>query len=90
MKKVKVWELDVWGNENEGFEMNDRFKIMETEVADNFFEISDKEIIKWLKSMDLIKKGVHTKSILLSGDGETYLYVDEAKNSYPLYQIELD
>ena len=49
MKKVKVYELDVWGNENEGdgFEVNDRFKIMETEVKDGFFEMSDKKIIKW-------------------------------------------
>ena len=89
MKKVRVWSLDVWGNEKEGFEVNDRSEIEQHEVADDFFVMENKKIVRWLKENGLIKRGIHTSSIEIDGDGETYLYIDDRRNGRPEYQIDL-
>lgn len=89
MRNIKVWGLDVWGNEKDGFEVNDRYECFEEKVRDNFFSWGDKKVVRWLKDRGLIKSGIHTKSIEIDGDGETYYYINDSRNGRPEYQIEL-
>jgi hypothetical protein len=89
MKTIRVFSLDVWGNERDGWDVNDRSECMRSEVEDNFFELEDKLIIRWLKDQELIGKRIHNKSVSIDGDGESYLYIDDARNNRPEYQIEL-
>lgn len=86
--KVRVWSLDVWGNEREGFEVNDRSVCLAAEVPDNFFQLKDRDVVRWLKDQDLVKPRLRVKSLAIEGDGETFFYIDDARNGRPEYQIE--
>jgi hypothetical protein len=77
----EVWSLDVYGNQRDGFEVNDRSKIGSVfSVVDD-----DNYIIKSLKRADIINKKCHYSSFSIDGD-ERSLYVDY--KGKPLLQLE--
>lgn len=88
-KNVTVWSLDVWGNQKDGFEVNDRSKQGEYKVPCDFGTWSDEQLVRWLKDYGFIRKGVHRSSLSFDGDDLT-IYVEQSRDSYPLYQIEID
>lgn len=71
MKRYRLYDYDVWGNEEDGWEVNDVFK------TDNIAALnpkwSDKEIIKALKTQSIIVSEVDEKKVEIEGD-EDRLY----------------
>lgn len=100
-----VWGLDVWGNAKDGFEVNDRsrsgkLEVVAKQIAYNVgtphefksWDISDEAFVKALKAQGYLKKGIHTKSVEIdspSGFEESGVYINEARTSEPLWQLEL-
>lgn len=83
-RRFRVWSLDVWGNEREGFEVNDRREAGSIIILD---DSDDKTLLKALKKKNFINKKCHFKSFHLDGDNLS-IYVDWRKNGFPLYQLE--
>lgn len=87
-KKYQLREYDVWGNEKEGFNVNDVYS------TDEIYEIdldwNDKLLIQELKKQGLIKKGIRSKSIETSGDGDTIYFDYKGKPEFELRLCDED
>ena len=84
---IEVWTYDVWGNEEDGYEVNDRSKIAEYET--DLIELSDKDI------KEIIEENFfHPETIDSDGNGDdqhVYLVLNDTDHSdYPLGEIYLD
>jgi len=84
---IEVWTYDVWGNEEDGYEVNDRSKIAEYET--DLTELSDKDI------KEIIEENFfHPETIDSDGNGDdqhVYLVLNDMDHSdYPLGEIYLD
>jgi hypothetical protein len=85
MKTQIINYFDVWGNETDGFDVNDvslfgRFEI-EKEWEDN------SELLEWLKSVDFIQDHAELADIRIEwNDGNIEL--TEEKSGMPLGRVE--
>ena len=91
MKKVKakVYGLDVWGNKDDGFEVNDSW-IVRQEME---FDLdSDASILEALKDTGILSQDCMLKDIIIDGD-DMIINVDEAgdENSLgmPIVRLEI-
>lgn len=80
----KVFSLDVWGNEKEGFDVNDRSSLGNITLP---LDADDRTLVKGLKSEGIIGKFCKTKSFSIDGDDYS-LNIDWASNSRPLFTLE--
>ncbi len=72
--QFKVWEYDVWGNEEDGYSVNNRF---ETDITLCVSEdATDEDIIKALKTTGFLKKGLHYDKFAIEGENDYTLYID--------------
>lgn len=73
MKTYQLIDYDVWGNDDDGYSVNQSFR------TDTWIEIDDSwddaRLVKELKKAGIIRKGISTKSVEFSGDDRT-IYVD--------------
>ena len=104
MKNVSyaLWFYDVWGNEEDGFEVNDRYcasrdfiiptmpKTYNRGTSRQFtdFVPSDKEILRALVDAGELKPLALTAGIEFDGDGEN-IYLTE-DNGFPLCELLLN
>jgi hypothetical protein len=86
-KSFEVLNLDVWGNENEGYEVNQAFNTGKfIEMTLDQYE-SDEFIIMSLIDMDFLTHEAIDK-VNVDGDGQT-LYINDDRTSKPLYQLQM-
>jgi len=78
-----VWGLDVWGNEADGWETNDRWREGKVVIDDNW---NDAEVIKALFDAGYLNTA-GARHFTVGGD-EFMLTVDRAKNGRPLLTLE--
>lgn len=85
MHTYDVHGLDVWGNEREGFEVNDVYpsqgKVKIPEGA------SDDEIVRALKAEGFIDRNIRMASVEIEGEVGDFLYIGEAKTNKPVYEL---
>ncbi len=69
-----VCSLDVWGNERDGYEVNNIFR---TEFDDLYIseDTTDKEIIQFLKRIGYLKKTCKDSKFDIDGD-DMFMYID--------------
>ena len=80
-----VHGLDVWGNRREGYSVNDVYPSQGTvEIHD---DATDEEIVRALKREGFIDKGIHTRSVSIDGERGYALYIGEARNYKPVYEL---
>ena len=73
MKTYKIYSLDVWGNNKEGYEVNDLcYSGLTIELPENF---TDKQLIKAMKDVGFINTKCQFKSFNIEGEFET-LYIN--------------
>ena len=78
----KVISHDVWGNEEDGYTVNQSFTTShEIELAD---EASDKDIENALKGIEYLSDEADTYT---DGENEFALYVYRASDGYPLCEL---
>jgi len=100
--KYDVWSLDVWGNDEEGYSVNDRccvcraleFKTYPQDynrgTENEFWEHwpSDQQIIDMLKSAGIMSAIVKPADVDIDGEYEYSLNIDDSKNGCPLWRLE--
>lgn len=85
MKRFNIFTLDVWGNEAEGFEVNDRFRAGSIDVSD---EATDAEI--WLALVDdgpAFGPFERARFEDVSGDGH-FIVISDKENGMPVFHLE--
>jgi hypothetical protein len=85
--RYQLYTYDVWGNEKDGYEVNNIFSTNAIYELDE--NMTDKEIVKALKDQGLIKKGIHTSSIEIDGEMDYTLYFDDVKGGHCKPDFEL-
>ncbi len=103
MKSYELWSYDVIGNAKDGYEVNDRScfsrdcqinttkaeynKGTEQEFTEN--APSDSQILSALQSIGFLNNKVQVSDLDIDGDDKN-LYITEAKDSYPLCELQLN
>lgn len=86
MAEYQVINLDVWGNENDGYEVNDMYA---TSIYVNIPDIdNDADIIVELIDAGILKPHATTDNIDIDGD-DYCLYIEESATGFPLYHLRL-
>lgn len=86
MKKLKIYALDVWGNDSDGFEVNDRHCTATIEIAD---DADERTILDALIDAGLLipEASPITIEFEFNDDGSFFLY--ERATRYPIYDSEI-
>ena len=86
MIEFKVYYLDVWGNEEDGFEVNDRSQCGTIQLPTDF---TDQDLIRELIENDILNafSGTVKDKFTIDGD-DTLIMIDEKSNGRPLLQLE--
>lgn len=82
-EKFDLIDYDVWGNEEDGFEVNDLFYI---ERGLEFEEVTKESVLAMLKEVDYLKDHV-TLDMLDIELEEFHIYVNESHTSRPLCEF---
>lgn len=95
----KVWTLDVWGNAEDGFDVNDRREAGVISVKTDrhnksgSWDISNKAIVRALVEGNYLRSG-HindiTREIDIDGEDDGVLNVDDNGTGEPLFQLEYE
>lgn len=72
MKTYTVYSLDVWGNAEDGYEVNDSFKVG--------------TILSALKSVGIIANHIKLFDIVIDGD-DFMITIDDAKDGRPVFTL---
>lgn len=83
--KYEVITYDVWGNKRDGYEVNDAYHT--GEIVDVSDSDSDKDIIRKLKAVGIIRKGFRFSSFIVDGDPDCNFYVDYEPTMYPVCEL---
>lgn len=99
-KAYEIWTYDVWGNDDDGYEVNDRCNQERQAVIElqprtynqgkpgqfTCFTPSNEEILAMLKEYDILKNSCTLLDLEIYGDDKNF-YVSAAKNGYPLCEV---
>lgn len=83
-KEWTLWQLDVWGNQEEGWDVNNRFKV---NIVDLPEDPTDRDIMVVLKEAGQLKETAKVSDLSIDGD-EDLLMIDDAKTGEPLWTLE--
>lgn len=85
MKTYKVHTYDVWGNKNDGFEVNDVYPSCATiELPD---DATDADIVRALKDVGVINAKCRTSSFEVDGETDYTMYVNYLPIGYPVCEL---
>ena len=86
IRKYRLYNYDVWGNNKEGYNVNNVFQTDETCIIDD--DMGNGEIIAELKKQGIIRKTVKNSKIDISDDGYDVLYFDyRGKPEFELREV---
>lgn len=84
MKTWRVYSLDVWGNQRDGFEVNDRCNVGTIELPE---DATDKQIIRAMVEQGYLRSSRFHFAI----DGDDMMMdIDHEPTGRPLYSLERD
>jgi hypothetical protein len=88
----ELWSYDVWGNETDGYEVNDRscfarqYKLRLAVVVNN--EGTPQEFISAYPKDNQIRRAFGCKRVQLDLEGDdTYIYVSDETTGYPIGEM---
>lgn len=85
--KWEIISLDVWGNKDDGWDVNQAFHTRKMiELPEEF---ADKDVRDALVGAGYLKKTCQTRHLEIDGDDQV-IYVNQAKDDYPLYQLFME
>lgn len=85
--KWRIISFDVWGNEDDGWEINNMFSTNLTVSLNE--EFSEKEILTELVNIRFFIKKVKTKKLLNVEIGEDEIWIENTDNGFPLCKLVL-
>ncbi len=80
----KIWTYDVWGNEKDGYEVNDRFPHGVVDLPEN---PTDAEIGKML-NREFFSKPQRVNTLAFDGD-DMVIYVNRKRDGFPILELNL-
>jgi len=83
MSKFKVWDLEVCGNDIDGWEVDSWKQVDTLEIQD---DISDDEIIELLVEQSHLTGYAHGRCTV--DQQESWIYIYELQSSRPLFNLE--
>ena len=86
MAKFQVWSLDVWGNETDGFDVNDRAKVGTIDLVD---DCPDMEVIDALVDAGIAyaaRDVRHSPSVEWDDENTAMIYAP--RTGKPLFEID--
>ena len=88
--KYRLYTYDLWGNEEDGYEVNDVFRQNTVfELAQVHMVISDEKFIRYLRRKGLaVKKYARNKDFTTNMSSEDIIYVDY--KGYPLFELRME
>jgi hypothetical protein len=78
-----VYSYDVWGNADDGWEVNDSFYVGEVTLAD---DASDADIITALKDAGILSKKAKVSNVDIDGDDD-YITLNDKRDGMPLLEL---
>jgi len=85
MKQYRLWSYDVWGNADDGYEVNDQINYGIVEIEEDI--PSDEDIVEALRGFYL-KDDITVDDVEIDGDGQS-IYVHDAEDGRPICVLEL-
>lgn len=85
MARYRLYNYDVWGNEHDGFEVNDVYRT--STIVDIPDDANDETIIRILKAEGAIKRNIRFKSIEIDGELEYSLYFTYRPTGRPEFEL---
>lgn len=87
MAKWTVWTLDVWGNPDDGYEVNDRCNVGTVELHPvDSSDCTDGHILGTLQREKYLSASLSTIDVAVDGD-DRILFVDATADGRPLLQL---
>ena len=80
--RYRFWSYDVWGNENDGFEVNDVYSSMAVVNIDE--RISDEDIC------EIVKSWYGEKVVMDQGSDVDVMYFSSEANGQPICELRVD
>lgn len=85
-KKYDVLTLDVWGNEEDGFEVNNASRAGSITIP---AMSNEEDILKLLKNDGYLESSVRPNHISIESSDDNFIEINAAKNGEPLLQLSL-
>ena len=82
----RVFSHDVWGNAKDGYEINHSYPTGETVILSK--GMSDKEIVKALKEVGVLRRDLRMNMIQLEEDEEESIHITDSKGR-PEFSLQL-
>lgn len=82
-----VHGLDVWGNAEDGYDVNDVYPSRGSVTLRD--GMTDAQIVSSLRREGFIGSRVRTKRVRVDGDMGDALYIEDAKDGKPVYQLRV-
>ena len=83
--RYEIIDYDVWGNEKDGFEVNQAFYTGHyVDIPEN---ASDAEVVRILKDEGVLKKTVRTSSVGIEGEEGYTLYFTHLPTARPEFEL---
>jgi hypothetical protein len=90
MLKVRGWTFDVWGNEEDGYEINDRYDQGTYDVPEkDWLTVKPNRMLKWIKEIIGLKRHVRANQLEIDSSNEYHIFVEDRKG-YPLGELEVE
>jgi len=83
--KPEIWEvksLDVWGNQEDGYEVNNEHNAGKIEIP---AMLDNAGLVKLLKKEGFLKETVTVKQVEIESPGEGFIEIREKKTGEPIY-----
>jgi len=85
MATYRIWSLLTLGNEDDGFEVNDRIDSGSVELSD---DATCADVVKALIANGLISPKTTPEQVDMDDASGVDLFLDDAANGEPLFQLE--
>lgn len=86
LARFRVWSLDVWGNEDDGFDVNDRASVGYITLAE---DMTSRQILEALEEAGFLKTGSAAVG-MVDGEWDYTLNVCKTRTQWPWLQLERD
>jgi hypothetical protein len=85
----RVWELDVWGDDEE-WTVNDRRELGKISVRTSTGEITKNALVRALIDAHYMEADITAKDVDIDGEDDGILNIDDAEDGHPAFQLEYE
>lgn len=84
MPTYEIRSLDVWGNPEDGYEVNDSWRCGSIEIADN---ATDAQIVRALQDVEYLNRELAADFFTVDASDDSMISIDRAEDGKPILQL---